>query len=234
MAYVCATVPYLWLAMVLCGLTAACAYLKYEVHRLKHSENQRRSELKQQLSKTFLQAYSSLNQLNDYHRKYQDSLRDRDDYRQRYEDAAHANFETQKRVAAMKCSCGKKFISTESFGGHACCNDAGKLRRRVILLETELQNERRLRKALVDVGTISDIAVDMAQVPERWWLVLNNLLPSLMARVRAVPGEHQSQDMSLQATIRLLNSQVQTQAATNEGLHKTIQEDAKKASDMQR
>ncbi|KAK5096029.1 hypothetical protein LTR70_001438 [Exophiala xenobiotica] len=231
-AYFCVTVPYLWLAIVLSVPTAACAYLKHEMHRSKHSENQVRSGLKRQLSKTVLQAYRSLNQRDDYYQKYQDALRERDDYRQRYEDAAHANFDTQKRVAAMKCSRGKTFISTENFGSHTCCNDAAKLRRRVTLLETEAQNERRFRKAPVDMGTISDIAADMAQFPERWWPVLHNLLPSLMARVRAVPGAHQSQDMSLQATVQFLGSQVQIQAATNEGLHKTIQEDAKKASDM--
>ena len=233
-AYFCVTVPYLWLAIVLSVPTAACAYLKHEMHRSKHSENQVRSGLKRQLSKTVLQAYRSLNQRDDYYRKYQDALRERDDYRQRYEDAAHANFDTQKRVAAMKCSRGKTFISTEHFGSHTCCNDAAKLRRRVTLLETEAQNERRFRKAPVDMGTISDIAADMAQFPERWWPVLHNLLPSLMARVRAVPGAHQNQDIPLQAVVQFLSSQVQIQTATNEGLHKTIQEDAKKASDMRR
>jgi len=219
MAYVCATVPYLWLAIVLFILTTACAYLTHELHQLKHSANKRQSELKQQLSTTVLQAYDVLNQ--------------RDDYRRRYEDAAHANFNTQKHVAAMKCSHGKRFINMESFGTHTCCDDAGKLRRKVILLETQLQNECRFRKAPVDLDTISAIAMDMAQGPERWWPVLGKLLPSLMARVRAVPGEHQSREASLQATIQRPGAQVGIQAVATETLHMTIQEDAKKASDLQ-
>lgn len=185
------------------------------------------------MTEIVLQTYRFLNQRDEYHQNYQNTLRDRNDYQQRYEDAAHANFDTQKRVAAMYCPRGKKFISTKSFGSHTCCKDGAKLQRRIVVLETELQNEIRFRKAPVDVGTISDIAVDMAQVPERWWPVLNNLLPSLMARVRAVASEHQSQDTSSQATIRLLSSEIRIQAATNEDLHMTIQEDAKKASDMQ-
>lgn len=215
MVYLCATVPYLWLAIALFILTTACAYLTHELYQLKHSAKKRQSEL----STTVLQAYGVLNQ--------------RDDYRRRYEDAAHANFNTQKHVAAMKCSHGKRFVSIESFGTHTCCDDAGKLRRKVILLETQLQNECRFRKAPVDVDTISAIAMDMAQGPERWWPVLDKLLPSLMARTRAVPGEHQSQKASLQATIQRLSAQVEIQAVATGKLHMTTQEDAKKASDLQ-